>query len=63
MNSKGASTSMGSNSPRFELIYHYGTIYEGLIDYRFTHMYKGVLIIIQGCTKNSKQVFYIGLID
>ena len=54
---------MGLNSPYFELIYHDDTIYEGWIDSRFTLMHKGILVITQGCTGDSKQVLQIRLID
>ena len=42
---------MGPNNPRFELIYHDDTIYEEWIDSWFIFVYKGVLVITQGCTK------------
>ena len=41
---------MGPNGSRFKLIYHVGMGYEGWIDYRFTFVHKGVLIIMQDCT-------------
>ena len=37
---------MGPNGPRFELIYLVGIGYEGRIDFKFTFMLKGVLVIM-----------------
>ena len=48
LDSKGANTLMGPSGPRFKLIYHDDTVYEGLIDSRFILMHKGVLVITQG---------------
>ena len=42
---EGASIPMGPNGPRFELIYLVGKDYEGQIDFRFTLVHKGVLVI------------------
>ena len=36
--------------PCSKLIYLVGMDYEDQIDYRFTFMNKGVLVIMQGCT-------------
>ena len=63
MDFKGASTLIGSSGPRFELIYFVGTDYEGWIDFRFTFVYKGILVIMQGCIGVSEQGLRIGLID
>ena len=40
---------MGPNGPRSKLIYHVGTDYEGQIDFKFTFVHKGILVIKQGC--------------
>ena len=37
---------MGPNSPRSKLIYLVGTNYEGWIDFRFTFVNKGILVIM-----------------
>ena len=37
---------MGHSGPDFELIYLVGMGYEGWIDFRFTFMHKGVLVIM-----------------
>ena len=58
-----ASIPMGPSDSRFELIYLVGTDYEGQIDYKFTFVYKDVLIIMQGCTGVSGQSLWIELID
>ena len=63
MNYEGGSTPMDPNSPRSELMYHDDMVYEGWIDSWFILMQKGVLVIMQGCTNDSKQVLWIGLID
>ena len=61
---EGNSTSMGPSGPRFELIYLIGMSYEGdQIDFRFTFLHKGLLVIMQGCTRVSEQGLWIGLID
>ena len=54
---------MGPNGPCFELIYLVGMDYEGRISFRFTFMDKGVLVIMQGCTRVSEQGLWIGLVD
>ena len=36
---------MGPNGPPFEFIYHVGIAYEDWIDFRFTFVHKGVLVI------------------
>ena len=54
---------MGLNGPYFELIYHDDIVYEGWIDTWFTLVHKGILVIMQGCTRDNEQVFWIGLID
>ena len=40
---------MGPSGPCFELMYLVVMGYEGRIGSRFTFMYKGVLVIMQGC--------------
>ena len=55
--------SMGPSGPYFELIYLVGTDYEGQIDFRFTFVHKGVLVITQGCIEVNEQGIWIGLID
>ena len=47
---------MGPNGPRFELIYHDDTVYEGQNDSWFILVHKGVLVITQACTKDSEKV-------
>ena len=42
---------MGPSGPRFKFIYLVGMDYEGQIDFRFTFVHKGILVIVQGCTK------------
>ena len=54
---------MGPSDPCFEPIYHYDMIYEDWINSSFTLVHKSILIIIQDCTKDSEQCFFIGLID
>ena len=54
---------MGPNGPRSELIYLVSTNYEDQVDFRFTFVHKGVLVIAQGCTKISEQGLWIGLSD
>ena len=53
LNSEEVSTPMGLNGPSSKLIYHDDTIYEGQISYWFTLVHKGILVITQGCTKDS----------
>ena len=45
---------MGSSGPYFELIYLVGMSYEGQISSRFTFVPKGVLVIMQDCTRVSE---------
>ena len=54
MDSKGDNTPIGHNGPCSELIYYNGIVYEGWVDFLFTFMYKGVLIITQGCIGASE---------
>ena len=54
---------MGSNGPLFGLICYDDTCYEGWIGSSFALVNKGVLIIMQGYTKDCEQSFQIGLID
>ena len=54
---------MGPNGPSFKLIYLVGTDYESRIGSKFTFVHKGILIIMQGCTRVSEQGLWIGLID
>ena len=60
---EGVNTSMGPSGPCSKLIQHDGMVYEGSIDFRFTLVHKGILVIIQGCIRDSEQVLQIGLID
>ena len=46
---------MGSSGPRFELIYLVSMGYESRISFRYTFMHKGILVIIQDCTRVSEQ--------
>ena len=54
LDSKKASPLIGSIGPCFDLIYHDDTIYESWIGSWFTRMYKGILVIMQGYTRNSE---------
>ena len=54
---------MGLNGPRSKLIYLVGMSYEGQIGFRFTFVYKGILVVTQGCIRVSEQGLWIGLID
>ena len=54
---------MDPSAPRSKLIYHDDTIYEDWINSMFTLVHKSVLIIIQGCIRDSEQVLWIGLTD
>ena len=49
-----ANTSMGLSNPRSKLIYHDDTIFKSWIDYLFIHVHKSVLVIMQGCTRDSE---------
>ena len=53
---------MGLNGPSSKLMCHDDTVYEGWIDFRFTLVHKGTLVIMQGCTRDSEQSLWIGLI-
>ena len=53
---------MGPSDPYFELIYLVGMGYEGRIDFKFTFVHKGVLLITQGWIWVSEQGFWIWLI-
>ena len=46
MDYEGTSTPMGPNGPYFKLKYLVGADYKGQIDYRFTFVYKGILVIM-----------------
>ena len=46
---------MGPNGPRSKLIDIIDMDYEGQIGSRFTFVHKGILVIMQGCTKVSEQ--------
>ena len=46
---------MGHSGPRSELIYLVGMDYEDQIDFRFTFVQKGVLVIMQDCIGVSEQ--------
>ena len=48
---------MGLNGPCFELIFHDNIAYESWIDYKFTFMHKGVLVIMQSCIGDNEQGF------
>ena len=54
---------MGSSGPYYELINLVGMGYEGQIDSRFTFVHKGILVIMQVCTRVSEQSLWIGLLD
>ena len=54
---------MSHSGPHFELIYNDDMIYEGWISFRFNLVHKSVLVIMQGCTWDSEQGMWIGLID
>ena len=54
---------MGPSDPYFELIYLVCMGYEGRIDFKFTFVHKGILIIMQGCPGGSEQGLWIELID
>ena len=54
MDFKGVTTPMGPNGPHSELIYFVGIGYEGWIDSKFTFVHKGILVIMQGCTRVSE---------
>ena len=54
---------MGPNGLCSELIYLVGTYYEGRIDFRFTFVHKGILVIMKDCTGVSEQGLWIELID
>ena len=63
MDYEGASILVCLNGLRSELIYLVSMGYEGQIGFRFTFMDKGVLVIMQGCTRVSEQGLWIGLVD
>ena len=42
---------MVHNAPCSELTYLVSMDYEGQIGFRFTFVHKGILVIVQGCTK------------
>ena len=63
MDYKGASIPMGSNGPRFKLIYLISMGYEGRIGSTFNFVHKGILVIMQGYIGVSEQGLWIGLID
>ena len=46
---------MGPNGSRSKLIYLVGMGYGSQIGSRFIIVYKGILVIMQGCTKVSEQ--------
>ena len=53
----GVNTPKGPSSPHSKLIYHDDMVYENWITSKFTLMHKGVLAIMQGCTRILKKVF------
>ena len=54
---------MGPNGPYSKLIYLVDKDYEGRIDYKFTFVHKGVMVITQCYIGVSEQGLWIGLID
>ena len=54
---------MGPRSLCSELIYLINISYEGRIDFKFTFVHKGILIITQGCIRVSEQDLWIKLIN
>ena len=46
---------MGASGSYSKLIYHDGIVYESWIGSRFILVHKSVLVIMQGCTKDSEQ--------
>ena len=54
---------MGPSGPYFEHIHLVGMDYEGQIGSKFTFVHKGILVIMQGCTRVNKQCLQIWLID
>ena len=52
---KGASTPMGPSGLHSELIFFDDMIYKGWMGFQFAFMHKGVLVIMQGCTRISEQ--------
>ena len=63
LDSERASTLLGPSGPYFKLIYHVSVVYDSWIDSRFTLVYKGILVIMQGCVRDNEQGLYIRLID
>ena len=63
MDNEGANIPIGPSGPRYELIYLVGMGNEGWIDFRFTSMHKGILVIMQGYIGVSEQGLWIRLID
>ena len=54
---------MGLNGFHYKLIFLVGTTYEGWMTFQFTFVHKGILVIMQGCTKVSEQGLQIEVID
>ena len=54
---------MGPRSLCSELIYLINISYEGRIDFKFTFVHKGILVIMQGWIGVSEQGIWIRLID
>ena len=54
---------MGPSSPYFKLIYHDDMVYESWIGPRFILVHKDVLVITQGCIRDSEQGLQIRVID
>ena len=46
---------MGPSGSYSKLIYLVGMGYESRIDFRFTFMHKGILVVTQGCIGVSEQ--------
>ena len=54
---------MGPSSPYFELICDDDMVYESWIGPRSTLVHKDVLVITQGCIRDSEQSLQIGVIN
>ena len=55
MDFERASTPIGTNGSRSELIYLDGMDYEDWIGSRFTFVHKDILVITEGCTRISEK--------
>ena len=54
---------MGPSGPYSKFIYYDDKVYKSWINSRFILIHKGVLVITQGCTRDSEQSLWIRLID